>query len=287
MSAPFSDARRFLNYRLARKANGKSDKIPNDIVTDRDINAHDERNWRTYAQVAKLGPVSRVIAEPEIGLDFDTELLVKTYFAQLPPTYCEFSPNRDDEHPYKMHAWYVVSSGHDKLPSAATKNFEVYSRRRHLTLTFNRVPGTPGEITCITFDDAMRIFTLAGYEPGAEYSGDGEPGWWSLASLTAVLKEMSESIPDFEFAPYGDDSLMVTCPGDEGWDDGQKHSAKSGLSRDAIVWIENGWPAFCCLHAHCQDPKKTFRDLLNHYGVDPESEWDRWAESGITGEPIV
>lgn len=289
--APFPNDCRFLNYRLVRKPSGKSDKIPTDLIARRDINAHDSRHWRTFPQVEKLGPVSRVIAEPLVGVDIDSPSAFDTFFKQLPPTYSEFSPNGDPDN-RKMHMWYAVISGHEKLPSSATKNFEVYSRQRHFTVTFKHVPGTPTEIACISFDEAMKIFALAGYEPdaefsGAEFSGDGEPGWWSLQALGAILKELSESIPGFEFSSYGSDSFMVACPGEEGWWDGQKHSAKSGLSRDAIVWIENGWPAFCCFHAHCSEPKKTFRDLLSHFGVDPETEWDRWAESGITGVPLV
>ena len=153
----------------------------------------------------------------------------------------------------------------------------------HATVTFNHVPGTPTEIACISFEQAMGIFTLAGYEPRIEVTNsDSEPGWWNLQALGDILKELSESIPDFVFRPHGADSFQVRCPGEEGWWDGQKHSTNSGLSRDAIVWIENGWPCFSCFHAHCRDPKKTFTDLLSHYGVHAEQEFERWLDTEVS-----
>ena len=97
---------------------------------------------------------------------------------------------------------------------------------------------------------------------------------------------MADTTIGFEFAPHGPNSFAVSCPGDaDGWADGARHSTKSGLGRDAIVLIENGWPGFYCFHAHCLDPKKTWRDLCDHYLVDPQKLWDEWAEAGITEVP--
>ena len=236
--------------------------------------------------------MGRDILEPELGVDFDWKNdpragepgyipeWVIAFLNQMPLTYAEWSPSLKG-----IHLWYVVSSGHDKLPSAAAKNFEVYSRDRFFTLTFNSIPYSAATIACISYEQAMSIFTLAGYEEKSAVvtNGDGEPGWWSVESLGAVLQMMVDSTPDFQFRPYGSSRFAVNCPGDseDGWFDGIKHSYVSGLGHDALVWINNGWPCFRCLHAHCTDPKKTWGDLCDHFLIDANELWEAWLESGV------
>lgn len=284
---PYADDRRYLNYKAVSRGE-KTDKVPVDS-RGYSINAHVPANHRTYAEVAKLGLVGRNIFSQELGVDFDWKhdpragepgyipQWVIDYLRQMPLTYAEWSPSLKG-----IHVWYVVRDGHDKLPSAAKKNFEVYSRNRFFTLTFNHLEHSADEISLISFEQAMSIFTLAGYDEigTGTVSDEGGDGWWSTQALGAVLQIMQDSIPDFEFSLHKDNKFSVTCPGAEGWPDEAQHSSKHGKAGDAVVWIQDGWPCFSCCRTKCQaEPKKKWRDLCDYYCVRSEQLWDEWVDS--------
>jgi hypothetical protein len=285
--SPYPDDRRYLNWKLR----GES-KVPVDH-SGVPCDAHDPANHRTYAEVAKLGAVGRDIFSPELGVDFDWKhdpragepgyipQQVLDYLKRMPLTYAEWSPSLKG-----IHLWYVVRDGHDKLPSAAKKNFEAYSRGRFLTLTFNHLAHSAGDISCISFEQAMSIFELAGYDGigTATVSDETGEGWWNTQALAAVLQVMADSIPDFHFTSHKDNKFSVTCPGAEGWSDGARHSNSSGKTGDAVVWVQDGWPCFSCCRTKCQaEPKKSWRDFCDYYCVNSERLWDEWTEGALDG----
>jgi len=103
---------------------------------------------------------------------------------------------------------------------------------------------------------------------------NSEPGPWDLEMLREWLSNWKKFIPGFDFhessatwrRPAG---FQVPCPGNDGWPDGNRHTESGDvLSPVCMVWIENGLPVFHCFHAHCTDPKKTWRNFQAYY--DPE-----------------
>lgn len=107
-----------------------------------------------------------------------------------------------------------------------------------------------------------------------------KPGFWNRDMLIACLEAY-----DCEYVEGSKpNSFYVRCPGREGWRDGTQHSKPTvGLGTKTMVWIENGWPCFTCLHTHCRETqKKTWRDFANHHDplrlhFDPH----RWIEQQV------
>jgi hypothetical protein len=104
-----------------------------------------------------------------------------------------------------------------------------------------------------------------------QYKDDSEPGrWYKPELLEQRLQAWKDFIPEFDFLSLGD-RFSVSCPGDKGWPDGNRHSFEEGLTRTAMVWLQNQKPVFHCFHAHCQSPKKTWKDFQAFY--DPDRIW--------------
>lgn len=123
-------------------------------------------------------------------------------------------------------------------------------------------------VKCVSVSDA----TFAAMEAAiqTEYTGDGEPGFWTgvdlLANLTAWKK-----IKGFDFKKCRQ-GYAVPCPGNtkQGWPDGSQHSAfDNNLSPTSIVFLKNGLPCFHCFHAHCNElGKKTWKDYRDYWDKD-------------------
>jgi hypothetical protein len=97
------------------------------------------------------------------------------------------------------------------------------------------------------------------------HQDDSAPGrWYKPELLEQRLSIWKEFVSGFNYLSLGD-RFSVTCPGDKGWPDGSKHSFEEGLTRTAMVWLLNQKPVFHCFHAHCQSPKKTWKDFQNFY----------------------
>jgi hypothetical protein len=109
-----------------------------------------------------------------------------------------------------------------------------------------------------------------------------EAGYWSNDALTAMVTFYKENFPGFDFRRCRR-GYAVPCPGNPklgGWPDGAQHSSRDALiSHEALVFIRNGWPKFRCVHAHCEQPKKT----INHWREfwDPLRLWefDEWLDA--------
>lgn len=276
---PFPDDSRYLNWRPTIIGD-KTTKQPWDVARGHAINAYDPTNHHGWAEVTKRDKlhVGRAIYAPEFAVDFDNQLQVEAYFKHLTPSYAEYSPSK---HPFKIHVWYVCSE-HHKLPKQGGKNFEAYSRDRFFTVTHDHVAGTPDSITCLNATEAMKIFTLSGYEPKSagvmqhDTGSSEDAGYWAPPALEHALKSMK-----IQFAPRGDGSFTVACPGNHGWKDGAKHSYEENFPPvNTKVWIHNGWVYFRCLHAHCQSPLKGWWELCDHYGTTSDELWEAWSESG-------
>jgi len=230
--------------------------------------------------------VGLVIETPFIGVDFDhciedgvlnpkIEALIKKMLA----TYTEVSPSGTG-----LHMWYKCAE-HAKLPNQATGLFEVYARGRYLTVTGNRVEGSPDSVTPISLSQALELFHLA--DPSALEDADlyknidGEEGYWSSDALFACLESWKRFNREFQYVPIGN-KYAVPCPGNTcGWPEGEHHSFKDPtLSKQTMVWLINGWPVFSCFHAHCQG--KTWKDIAAYY--DPDRIFfnvDEWIEEQI------
>jgi hypothetical protein len=93
-----------------------------------------------------------------------------------------------------------------------------------------------------------------------------------------MLTYYKETIPGFDFQWLPErKKYAVICPGHAGtWEDGGRHSCGEALSVDATVFIQNAWPKFHCLHAHCDGStgakKKTINDFRQWW--DPFRLWD-------------
>ena len=98
--------------------------------------------------------------------------------------------------------------------------------------------------------------------------GDDEAGYWDNDTLLAMLEAYKKHIPGFTFRRCRR-GFAVPCPGNPklgGWPDGAKHSTSDRLvSHEALVFIRNGWPKFRCVHAHCEQPKKTINDWRDYF----------------------
>lgn len=228
-----------------------------------------------------------VIDAPFIGVDFDDcidngklNARASAFVSKLPATYAETSPSGRG-----LHLWYRCKQ-HAKLPNQAVGLFEVYARRRYLTITANKTDGALDQVTELSFDAAMEIFRMA--QPSAfddsEFYSRYEPteeGFWSAAAMLALLEAWQAVIPGFKFVPDVG-KWSIPCPGNsDGWLDGNIHSIKNPpLSRNSMVWVQNGWPVFHCFHAHCAE--KTWRHLVDFY--DPLRiyfDFDIWQENRL------
>lgn len=274
---------RWVNYRLVTRGD-RTEKVPVDHC-GAPINAQDHANWISFEEAQRRDShrLGLVIAHPFIGVDLDKCFRdghltpdFQKLFDLLPRTYAEVSPSGKG-----LHLWYACDD-HAKLPDSAVGAFEVYARKRYFTMTGERFGQSPLVVTRLSLDQAMAIFQLAAPQAATEINlHDDEPGYWDQDALAALLKAWTENIVDFRAAPGGS-RWEIPCPGnEEGWADGNCHSSKDPkLSRNAIVWIRNGWPVFNCFHAHCA--AKTWNDLRQHY--DPLRlffEFDSWVEAEL------
>jgi hypothetical protein len=109
-----------------------------------------------------------------------------------------------------------------------------------------------------------------------------DSGYWSTDALLAMLTFYKENFPGFDFRKSRR-GYAVPCPGNPklgGWSDGARHSTKDALiSHEALVFIRNGWPKFRCVHAHCEQPKKTINHWREYWDPLRLWEFDEWLDA--------
>lgn len=260
-------------------------KVPFNAKTNRGHTGyHDDPDaWATFPQLQRRvkQPSSErgwglIVGAPFIAVDIDHCIVngqpdkrARAIVAELPATYTELSPSGTG-----LHLWYRCRD-HAQLPQEAKVVFEVYSRRRFMTVTGNKVGG--GEVREIFLAEALEIFRLADptFDSKESKHFTDEEGYWSPAALEALLKSWSLLMPGFKYSSMAG-KWAVPCPGQA------EHTTNTSnvLSRDAQVWIENGWPVFHCFHAHCQ--AKTWRSFIEWY--DPFRiffDFDKWQEAEL------
>jgi len=238
--------------------------------------------WSTFAYVSKRKPSpskeegwALIVGSPFVVVDIDECVedgkinnRGANIIKQLPATYAELSPSGNG-----LHLWYRCAK-HEELPAQSVAAFEVYARRRFMTVTGNRV-GTIETLTELSVTDALSIFRLA----NPAFDEDDEPytneeGCWSEPALEALLKAWAENIKGFQYTSLAG-RWAIPCPRYE------QHTVKRNvLSRDTQVWIQNGHVVSHCFHMHCQD--QTWGDIIDHY--DPEHvffDLDEWQEKEL------
>jgi hypothetical protein len=261
-------------------------KIPLDAKTGRGAPGYmdDPSAWSTYEQAMKrahrLGNkrgIGLIVGYPFIVVDIDDCVVHpgagaltnrgQAIVRKLPSTYAEFSPSKTG-----LHFWYRCQD-HEYLPDCAKVAFEVYSRRRFMTVTGDVANAAP--VAEISRQEALAIFELA--DPGSvepKQLRPDEEGYWCDAALEACLKAWKAAIKSFKYENRSG-KWAVPCP------NYTSHSVKRGeLSRDAQVWVQNGWPVFNCFHAHCSEI--TWRAFADYF--DPfrdHFDFDAWQEDAL------
>jgi hypothetical protein len=109
-----------------------------------------------------------------------------------------------------------------------------------------------------------------------------EEGWWTPDALLAMLCTYKKVFAGFDFRQCRG-GFAVPCPGHESsWEDDAAHTVKAErLSPDTLVFLQGGKASFRCLHAHCSEPKKTFRDWQGWWDPAGVWTWDDWMDSEI------
>ena len=274
------DCPRWLNWALV-----SGNKVPLDANTGRSGSTIHPATWASFERAVQRDPqrLGLVIGKPFFAVDLDdcfrSGLLTppaKNLLLALPQTYTEVSPSGNG-----LHLWYGCDDW-DALPKQSVLRFEVYKTERYFTMTGDRLPAAPRTVTQLDLPRAEAIFALAAPLQRLPREGNGEPGYWDERALLAMLEAWREQL-SFKYERHGA-HFWVPCPGntEAGWDDGNCHSKPFDplLSRNSILYVENGWATFNCFHAHCQ--QKTWKHFREFY--DPERiiwDFDTWIEAEL------
>src|ERR1700694_1601726 len=106
------------------------------------------------------------------------------------------------------------------------------------------------------FVDKYYAPETAVHTPVKTVDGSTEQGSYTPEILGDLLDRWAKSNPEFAFVSgrtaYGS-GYHITCPGAEGWPDGEKHTEPAdGLTSTTVVWVsEKGHPNFACKRSHC------------------------------------
>jgi hypothetical protein len=223
-------------------------------------------NYETFEQVARYKAGFCGLGLANVGLDFTICDLDST--AEIPaeifgePGYLEQSPSGNGTR------WWYKGRLPEGGPGVHTiEGVEVY-RDKWATVTGNVVDPEFSTRALGPIPPALlEAWNLANLSL-PQRKDDSEPGrWYKPELLEQRLSLWKEFISGFDYLSLGD-RFSVVCPGDKGWPDGSKHSFEEGLTRTAMVWLLNQKPVFHCFHAHCQSPKKTWKDFQSFYDPD-------------------